>query len=293
MRQLLVLVVLALGCGGRNNNPDAGQNPDAGSGRDVLSTDEAVLADRGGDSSNATQQLSVVANSLFDFDPTIDAARTAAENATAIENNVRANLGYDADGGVPLDGGTPCGSVSLSGTTVTVAFGPPPGCTLRNGAKLSGSVSVGVARTGSTISLSLTFTQLVSNGVPLSGSVTFATTSGSSFSVTGSLTSGTNTWTFTNLTITGAAGTTTINGVINLMGDAVATTITFGTLSWRLGDCYPNSGTVTTKKGLLTTVFTFDTNTPTTGIVKVTVGRITTNWPLPIYGSCGARDGGP
>ena len=274
MRSLIALVVATLvsGCGGRGT-----PEPDAGS--DALSGEERSVADRGGESSNASQQLTVLANSLFDFDPTIDAARTAAENAAALETNVRTNLGS-------ADGGVGCGTVSLSGTTVTVAFGPPPGCTLRNGEKISGTVAVGVTKTGSTITLSLTMTQIVANGVPLSGMATFSTTNGSTFTINGSVTSGATTWTFTNLTATGATGTTTINGTVAITGDS-NTSMTYANLTWRLGDCYPNGGSVTSKKGLITTVITFDTNTPATGLVTVTVGRKSSRVPLPVYGSCG------
>jgi hypothetical protein len=272
-------------CGGRNAPGDAGT-------ADELTRDERDLSDRGGDSSNATQQLTVLADSLFDFDPTIDAAKSAAENAAALESNVRSNLG-GVDGGVPADGGSlGCGSVSLSGTTVTVNFGPPPGCTLRNGAKISGSVSVSVAKTANTISLTLSLTQVISNGVALSGTAAFNTSNGSTFTVDANVTSGATAYVLTNLSVTGGTGTTTINGSVAITGDST-TTMTFANLTWRRGDCYPNGGTVTSKKGLTTTVITFDANTPTTGLVKVTVGRKTSTVPLPVYGQCGARDGGP
>lgn len=289
MRRLMcpgVLVSLLMGCGGAGN-PDAGTDPN------LLSRDEREVVDRGGDSSNASQQLTVLADSLFDFDPTIDPTKTAAENAAAVEGRVRSNLG-DVDGGVPADGGAlGCGSVSLSGTTVTVAFGPAPGCTLRNGSVISGTVAVGVAKTASTITLTLTLTQVVSNGVPLSGSATFATTTGSTFTVNANLTSGTTTWTITNLSATGGTGTTTLNGTVSTAGGDATTTMTFTNLTWKAGDCYPNGGTVTSKKGLVSTVITFEATTPTTGLVKVTVGRKTSTVALPAYGQCGVKDGGP
>lgn len=289
MRRLMcpgVLVSVLIGCGGAGN-PDAGINPDE------LTREERDLADRGGESSNTSQQLTVLADSLFDFDPTIDPSRTAAENAAAIEARVRTNLG-DVDGGVPADGGQlGCGSVSLSGSTVTVAFGSPPGCTLHNGVVVSGTVAVAVSKVASTITLRLTLTQVVSNGVPLAGTATFTTTTGSTFSIDANLTSGTTTWTLTNLTATGGTGTTTLNGSVAISGGDTSTTTTFSNLTWKAGDCYPNGGTVTSKKGLVSTVITFEATTPTTGLVKVTVGRKTSTVALPAYGQCGVKDGGP
>lgn len=281
MRSLVssfVAAVLLSACGGRSADPDAGA--------EVLTREERDLADRGGESSNATQQLTVLADSLFDFDPTIDPSKTAGENATALDGRVRANLGS-------ADGGVGCGSVSVSGTTVTVTFGPAPGCALQNGAKISGSVSVGVEKSGSTITLTLTLTQVVSNGVPLSGNATFVTTTGSSFTVTANVTSGTTTWVVTDLTATGGTGTATLNGSVTVSGDT-ASSLTLTSLTWAAAACYPHSGTIASKKGLVTTVITFDANTPITGLVKVTVGRKTSTVPLPSHGQCGSTpDAGP
>lgn len=274
--------LVLVGCGG-------GGEPDAGS--DALTGEERDVVDRGNRSSNASQQLSVVADSLFDFDPTLDASKTAAENALAIEARVRANLG-STDGGVPGDGGlTGCGSVSLSGTTVTVAYGPPPGCTLRTGGTISGTIAAGVAKSGSTITVSLTLTNVVANGVALSGTASFATGNGSTFTVNANVTSGSTTYTMTNLSVAGGTGTTTINGSVTVSGDTTVS-MSFNAVSWKVGDCYPSGGTLTTKKGLVTTVVTFTAATATTGTVTVQVGRKTSTQQLPAYGSCGSTDGG-
>jgi hypothetical protein len=45
-------------------------------------------------------------------------------------------------------------------------------------------------------------------------------------------------------------------------------------------------------KGLVATTITFNAQTPATGVVSVSTGRITVNTTLPAYGSCGVRDGG-
>lgn len=147
-------------------------------------------------------------------------------------------------------------------------------------------------RRGSATNLAA-LTQVVSNGVALSGNATFVTTTGSSFTVTANVTSGATTWVVTGLTATGSTGTATLNGSVTVSGDNTST-LTFTSLTWAAGDCYPRAGSIASKKGLVTTVIAFDTNTPTTGLVKVTVGRKTSTVPLPSYGSCGSTlDAGP
>jgi hypothetical protein len=75
--------------GGGGGDTDGGSD----GGADQLDVDEQDTSTGGGDSANALVQLTVLADSLFDFDPTIDTTRTAAENAQGIEQNVRGNLG--------------------------------------------------------------------------------------------------------------------------------------------------------------------------------------------------------
>ena len=90
----------------------------------------------------------------------------------------------------------------------------------------------------------------------------------------------------------GTRGASCWIGSVTVSGDTMST-VTFANLVWNLGDCYPRGGTLTTRKGLITTVVTFDANTPATGLVKVTVGRKSATIALPAYGQCGAKDGGP
>jgi hypothetical protein len=259
---------------------DAGSTDDAG-----LSSDEMATFGSGGDSLAAHLETATLANSLFDFDPTIDATSSPSVNATAIAQNIQSNLG------------TSCGTVSVSGTTVTVAFGAPPGCTLSNGPEVSGTVSVGVSQSGSTTSLALTLTDVVVDGEPLAGQTTFATTNGTTFQVTSTLTSGTKSDT-ANLTITGASGSFDVSGTAQVTENGASSDITFDDVDHVNGECYATSGTMTVTTGPTSETITFNANTPATGEVTLTIGKRSVPSTLPGYGSCpsdasdaGKRDG--
>jgi hypothetical protein len=263
--------------------PSAGD--DAGGDGDPLSPTERDTYDEGSGSVPSIEQLAHLAHSLFDFDPTIDPAKTAAENASAIANEVSGNLG---ESGVA---GTTCGHVTLATTSVTVDFGG--GCTMKNGVTASGSVTAAVASSSGTVTITLTFSSLVVNGASLAGSASFATSNGNTFAVDASVTTGKSTYKVTNLTMGGSSnGTITINGAVTTGGGDLTTTMTFTQVSWKLGDCYPSAGSLSTKKALVTTTVTFDAATPTTGQVTVTVGKRTSTQTLPAYGKCGSKDGG-
>src|SRR5262245_16831015 len=111
-------------------------------GGDGLNAEERAHLDRGSSALSSVQQTVAIADSLFDFDPTIDPNLTAAQNAQAILANTNTNLNG-------------CGSASISGTTVTVSFGAPPGCTLRTGVQVSGAVTAAVSRLGPVTTVAL------------------------------------------------------------------------------------------------------------------------------------------
>jgi hypothetical protein len=281
------------GGGGGTSSGNGGGTSSSGGGSgggDMLSTDEQSVTDRGADSQNSLQALAIAADSLFSFDPTVDPTLDSATNADRIFHNVRDNLG-STDGGFPDDAGTTgCGMVSLNGTTVTVNFGT--GCTLRSGANISGSASVGVSVAAGTASLTLTFTQLTVNGKLIDGTATWTTTNGSTFTINANVAAGTTTYTAAGLTLTGAPGSITIDGMVGIsMGDT-STTMIYTGVQWNRGDCYPTAGSVKSTRGLITTTITFTTASATSGKVSVKVGARTATVCLPSYGTCGLKDGG-
>jgi hypothetical protein len=278
VRLLLAASLLCLAACGRAETGGAGGGSGGGSGNadggDTLDADERGLYDHGSDTSVSSQTSLQLADSLFEFDPTIDPTKTAAQNAAAIQTQAKLQLGT-------------CGTVSLSGTTVTVAFGAAPGCTLVNGTVASGSATLAVSASGSTTTIAMTFTSLVVNGKDLNGNLSFATTTGTTFAVTGSLTSSMNTATF-DLTVTGTATAMTIDGTSSAMksGATASTTLTFTAVKLIHKDCYPSSGSIKLSKGLLNETLTFLSTTPTTGQAQLKVGLKTSTVTLPAYGKC-------
>lgn len=241
-------------------------------GTDALTADELDSVRESGTSTSSAHQTVVIADSLFDFDPTIDPAATAEANAMAVRDRVQSQLNA-------------CGSVMLSGTTVTVSFGAAPGCTLVNGVQASGSLTAGVSKMGATTTIALTFTNLVVNGKSLNGTASFATTTGTTFNVTAMLTSATDSLN-ANVTVTGASGSFTMSGTASGSRGGANTAATFTNVTYRSGDCYPNGGSMAITRGPVSLTVTFSAATANSGTVTVTQGRRSTSATLPAYGSC-------
>ncbi len=270
------LLLFFFGCSNATTGTDGGG--------DTMTAEERAGFDVGAPSTPAAVQLTALTDKLFKFDPTIDTAQTALQNAQNVVTEIQKNLGAAGDGG------TACGSVSLMGTTVTASFGAPPGCTLGN-LTVSGTIAISVNKIASSITLAVTFTSVTVNGELLSGMATFATSNGTTFTLNANVTWQKTTYIATGFTVTGAVGSITLDGALSVMGDA-ATSLTFAGVLWKQGDCYPSAGTLTIKKATLTETITFSAASATTGQVTVTIGKKTVPGQLPAYGKCGAKDGG-
>ena len=268
-----------LACGQSGVSVDAG-TADQSAPAETLTSDEKDASDRGSASVVAFQQLSVIADELFAFDPTIDPGLTDIQNAQAIQARISASLG-------PMDGGIGCGTATRSSATVTVGFAPPPGCILASGVKVSGTVAAAVTKSGTTMTILLTFTSLAVNGQELAGTASFVTSSGSAFTVNANLMSGSTTFSATGLTITGGSTSITINGSASTTQAGATTTLSFGAVTWQKGQCYPSSGTLKIQKGLVTETVTFLSTTPTTGQATMMVGPKKVTVKLPAYDTCG------
>lgn len=216
-----------------------------------------------------TLQLGVaLADSLFDFDATIDPAATAADNAAAIGTNVRANLGG-------------CGSAVVSAMSVSVDFGAAPGCSLATGVAASGTVAVAVSRSAATTVVAVDLSRVTVQGRDLAGTLTFTTTDGRSFMATA--TGGTATGL---LTVAGGAGTFTVDGTLTVGASTTPTGVTFMAVVWHRGDCYPSGGSVRITHGFLMQTLAFTASTAATGTCERTVVGRTTSYMLPAYGAC-------
>ena len=237
-----------------------------------LDADEKETFDRSAEGQAALQNAINLADSAFDFDPTIDPTKSAAENAAAVQMHVQTQ-GQSSS----------CGTASLQASLVTVSFASM--CTLPNGVAVSGTFTVAVSKTGNTVTLALTFSNLTVNGTDLSGTATFATTTGSTFTVAAQLTSKGNSVS-AMLTVTGTSNAVSIDGTTTVTKSGAGTNLTFNNVGWKKGDCYPSSGTLKVGRAALSQTVTFTTTTPSTGKVTVSTGRVTTSATLPAYGSC-------
>jgi hypothetical protein len=269
----LVFVCLAAGplaCSSSSSSDTA--DSDAGD-DDGMTSDETATFQTSGGSLAVNQEATALANSLFDFDPTVVPTATPSQNATAIGANISSNLG------------TSCGTVTVSGTTVTVAFGPPPGCTMKNGNVVSGTVDLGVSQSGATTTIALTLTDVVSDGESIDGTASFATTNGSTFAVTTSFTSAGKT-DAASLTVTGASGAYTISGTSTVTEASSTSAMTYTGVTIAEGVCYASAGSMTITEGAVSETITFLPTTPMTGQVDVQIGKRPFTTTLPAYGSC-------
>ncbi len=256
-------------------SPDASTGDDASTGNDAgISSDDLDTAMTGGHEAIASQEVSVLANDLFDFDPTIVPGDSPAKNAANIASHVTSLAGS-------------CAKVTVTGAEVTVAFGSPPGCTLSNGDTVSGTVAVAVSEAGGTTTLALTLTSVVIDGSSLAGTASFATSSGSSFQVTLDVTAGSDTYTG-DLTVAGESGSFTVSGTAKETVSGATSSYTLDDVVITPGHCYASAGSVTVVKGASTETITFESTTPTTGVAELTVGKHTVPFTLPTYGDCGA-----
>ena len=278
MKKLILAMWLVTACGVRGLGNDAGTDAgaDASNG---LSGDEQGTYNGGAPGANAIVALAAAADAMFQFDPTIDPLQTDTQNAQLVSDHVLSELGATGDAGAK------CGSVTLSGTTVTASFGPAPGCTLPNNTKISGTIAVGITKSASMITIAMTMTSAIVNGLALDGTVQLATTNGTTFTLSGNFTSGTTTYSSSGLTFSGTTGVISVDGTFGITTSAT-TTYTFSALTWKIGDCYPDGGSLAIKSGLVTMTITFDASTPTSGNVTVTVGKKSVTEKLPTYGIC-------
>jgi hypothetical protein len=213
-------------------------------------------------------------DAFLSFDPTLDPSRDATTNAGYVEAQIRASA-------------RTCGDIVRSGTSITVNFGPAPGCTLASGAQVSGAVSVNVIiATGVQVTLSLT--DLVIDGRGINGTIRALTSTTSGAMLVIHLVLQTSMDIAGDFTVAGSTTGYTVagSGSITPIGGAPESVIANGVhVSPR--SCYPDGGTFAVTKGDVTTTIAFDAMTPSTGMVTVDVGgRATFMLLLPAHGTC-------
>lgn len=261
---------------------DLGAAEDAGDDAAAVSdagttAEEAMTFRRAGEGANALTQALIAVDALFEFDPTLNASHTNAMNAMAIESHVGTSAA--------------CATVTRNDAMVTVDFGSSPGCTVASGAVITGSVDVALTGGEGTIEAIVAFTGVIVNDTALDGTIVFTSTDATTFTLNGSISGGTvgsvgHSLTFSDLTVTGSPGAMSITGSMTVTRDEFDATLTFSSVIYSLGTCYPSGGTLVIERGPATQTITFGASTPSTGVVTMQQGPRTTMPTLPEYGTC-------
>lgn len=265
----MVLAAL-VGCGGDDTAADAGTTTLAAEyRRDIYNANAATAT--------SVDVLNAIDQAMVDFDPTINPAQTAEQNAMNVAGKVR--------------GAASCASAMVSMTTVSAQF---TNCTLPSGVSLNGGVSIAVSKSGGTITLAFTLTNLAVNGKTVTGSITMVTTTGTSFAATGMFTvttdAGMNGVALNNLVVTATSGQYTMSGMLTSTVNGTATSVGIAAMNplvYQMGNCYPRGGTAIATRGTQRYTITFDTVTATCGSVNVRVNNLPpVRVALHPYGTC-------
>ncbi len=241
---------------------------------------EAAAAAPRGSAATTVAAAKAVSSLFVQEDPTLDITKTAGQNADAVALQLRASACATANV-----------THSLGMTTVSVDFGAG-GCMVNNVGTVSGAVSATVSKQGGSISVALTFTTLDVNGTTLDGTFSVATSDDTSFTATADLTDGATHVTFNGIAVLDSGG-----GGVTLSGTGLHQTVSYTAsgVHHSFKGCYADAGSLTftesatAKNGksvMVTDVVTFDSSTPSTGKVSVSVNGTATPETLPAYGSC-------
>lgn len=154
------------------------------------------------------------------------------------------------------------------------------------GANVEGVIKVSVSASSGKVAVTLVMTNVTfdSQG-PLNGTASVAYSDGSTYAVTINTTTASATFNFSG-SYALANKVATISGSGDYTKNAVVYTFTLNGVTWKIGDCYPNGGSVEIKINRLTETLTFNSQTPTSGKANLTIGRKTQEVTLLAYGQC-------
>jgi hypothetical protein len=215
----------------------------------------------------------------------VDPSKDAAANADAIAAALSAKV-------------CPTGSVmhQAGSTAVTVDFGA--GCSVGDVGTVSGAMGLTVTTGGGKVAVALTFTNLAVNGLRLNGTMSVSTADGKAYAMALDVAANAYAVTFSGSGVLDADYKgVTVTGTGAVKHDGVSVPCALAGVHHRFAGCYADAGTATFTETVqpkvgrpftLTTVLTFLSTTPQTGVVNVTVGEKTTQKTLPAYGQCPA-----
>jgi hypothetical protein len=207
----------------------------------------------------------------------VDVAKSAADNATAIQQRALKSLNG-------------CGSVELSGSTDTNAL-PPAGCGLGE-VNVNGTLSADVVVGSGTVTVTETFTgvrfmnPMVAQKT-LSGTLKFATQNNTRFTVDVSLQDdGTDALAGSALSANLTVNGNSMDGMANLTLAGATTAALLTDVVWSDGDCTPRDGTMGLTRAGTADTMTFGMMTLQSGEVQIVWAHGSTTQLFPANGHC-------
>ena len=178
-----------------------------------------------------------------------------------------------------------CATVSLDGSTVTLGFGPAPGCELPSGAQLEGSLEATFSAGSSGIAATLVLHGLAMDDRTVDGSLVLQAGGEGELTVAVDLEAGGGS--IDGFLLAEVAGeTVTVDGELEVASEESTTLVSATAVVYTAGDCYPSGGVVVVTRPPVQLTFEMDHDTTETGEVVVSVGRRDETLTLPPHGDC-------
>lgn len=264
------------GCKGDSGGDGGGGVGGGGTGGAGPGGEEAAAA-TAAETTVGLQQMLLVADTLFAFDPDLDPNATDGANTETVRQNAV------ADGGA-------CADVTLVLGGVRVDWGA--GCVLPNsGIEVKGAIIAKIQKVDTgPLTASLEFEAFEANGYDLVGTTTFETENGSTFVVGVDLTHAGTTLTG-SLDVVGAPTSITVGGSLGITDSSGVITLDATGIVFAPGDCYPSAGSVGLTSDpvmgpTLSGTLAFDAATVTSGLATLTSPLGSTCFALPAHGTC-------
>ncbi len=206
----------------------------------------------------------------------LDASKTAKENAEAVKASIIKSVSNAS-----------CLTITAGATEVEFTAVFNSSCKIvQAGINVEGTIKVSVTAAGGKVTVTLQMTNVALDGQgPLNGTASASYSGGATYSVTVNTTTSSAVFNFAGSYVL-SNKTATINGTGDYTKNAVIYAFTLNNVTWKVGDCYPNGGSVEIRINRLTETLAFNAQTPATGKATLTVGRKSQEVTLLAYGSC-------
>lgn len=271
---LISTLVFAVGCGSDEGDEETNETPQGGEqsfATDLLNQPikTTAVVDSFVNSAAAAKKETVTGIVL-------DPSKTAKENADAVKAALKNSVGNAT-----------CLTITAGATEVEFTAVFISSCKIvQAGVNVEGTIKVSVAVAGNNVTATLQLTNVTLDGQgPLNGTASVSYSGSATYSVAINTTTSSAVFNFAgSYALTNKIAT--INGTGDYTKNAVMYAFTLNNVTWKVGECYPNGGSVEIKINRLTETLAFNAQTPTTGKATLTVGRKSQEVTLLAYGSC-------